>query len=243
LNKGPKCHHCKDWGQIRRNCPGFNAWLAKKGNDDVISFIDESFFTYFLCDIWWIYSGATTHVTNSSHGFLGAWTRKRERSLKVADGRETKVEAVGSLSLVLHGGFTLMLSNVLYVPLLQRNLISVALLEDDIFECLFENNKCTIKFDNKVVGFAPRQGMLYMSSLNDFPMMNVCDVTNKQKRNNSHDNETSSKLWHYYLGGGRMERLIMEEILAPLDFTDLDHCADCIKGKICKADQKEWSYM
>jgi hypothetical protein len=26
--------------------------------------------------------------------------------------------------------------------------------------------------------------------------MNVCDVTNKRKRNNSSDNETSWKLWH-----------------------------------------------
>jgi hypothetical protein len=58
--------------------------------------------------------------------------------------------------------------------------------------------------------------MMYMLSLNDFPVMNVCDVTNKQKRNNSSDNETSSKLWHCYLchiSRGRMERLIKEEIL------------------------------
>jgi hypothetical protein len=88
----------------------------------------------------------------------------------------------------------LILNNVLYVPLLQRNLISVALLEDEGFEYLFWNNKCTIKFDNKVVGLAPRQGMLYMLFLNDFPLMNMCDVTNKRKRNNSSDNETSSKL-------------------------------------------------
>jgi hypothetical protein len=117
------------------------------------------------------------HITNSSQGFLDARTTKRERSLKVADVREAKVEAVGSLSLVLHGGFTLMLNNSLYVLSLRRNLISVALLEDDRSECLFGNNKCAIKFDNKVVGFAPRQGMLYMFSQNDFPVMDVCDVT------------------------------------------------------------------
>jgi hypothetical protein len=155
----------------------------------------------------------------------------------VADGREAKVEAVGSLPLVLHDNFTLMLNNVLYASSLQRNLISVALLEDDGFECLFGNNKCTIKFDNKVVGFAPRQGMLYMMSLNDFPVMNVCDITNKRNRNNSSDNETSSKLWHCrlcHISRGRMECLIKEEILAPLDFSDLDHCINCIKGKYVK---------
>jgi hypothetical protein len=106
-------------------------------------------------------------------------TTKMERNIKVADGCEAKVEAVGSLPLVLNAGFTLILNNVLYVLSLQKNLISVSLLEDDGFECLFGNNKCTINFDNKVVGFAPRQGMLYMLSPNDFPMMNVCDVKNR----------------------------------------------------------------
>jgi hypothetical protein len=84
------------------------------------------------------------------------------------------------------------------------------------------------------MSFAPRQGMLYMLSLNDFTVMNVCDVTNKRKRNNSSDNETCSKLWHCHLdhiSSERMEHLIKEEILAPLYFTDLDHCIDCIKGK------------
>jgi hypothetical protein len=101
----------------------------------------------------------------------------------------------------------------------------VSLLEDDGYECLFGNNKCTIMFKDKIVGLSPRQGMLYMLSLNDFPAMNVCNVTNKRKKSAS-DNETSSKLWHYRLGHisrGRMEHLIKEDILQPLDFSDLDH--------------------
>jgi hypothetical protein len=36
----------------------------------------------------------------------------------------------------------------------------------------------------------------------------------------------------YFEGG--MERLIKEEILQPLDFSDLDHCIECIKGKFIK---------
>jgi hypothetical protein len=110
------------------------------------------------------------HVTNLSQGFLETKTTRRERNLKVVDGREVNLEAIGSLSLVLHGGFTLILNNVLYVSSLQRNLISMSLLEDDEFEYLFGNNKCTLKFNNKVVGLAPRQDMLYMLSLNNFPV-------------------------------------------------------------------------
>ena len=48
-------------------------------------------------------------------------------------------------------------------------------------------------------------------------------------------------MWHYRLGHiskGRIERLIREEILHPLDFSDSDHCIDCIKGKYVKHQKK-----
>jgi hypothetical protein len=89
-------------------------------------------------------------------GLLGARITGRERSLQVADGRGAMVEAVGTLPLLLHGGFTLILNNVLYVPSLRRNFISVASLVDGGYECLFGNNKCTIKFDDVIIGLAPR---------------------------------------------------------------------------------------
>jgi hypothetical protein len=158
--------------------------------------LSEFFFTDFSSNAWWIDSGAIVHVTKSSQGLFSAWTTGRGRSLQVADGRETKVEAVGTLPLLLHGGFTLNLNNVLYVPSLRRNLISVASLEDDGYECLFGNNKCTIKFNDVIIGLAPQRGVLYMLSLNNFPVMNVCDVTNKRRRISTSNNETSSKLWH-----------------------------------------------
>jgi hypothetical protein len=66
--------------------------------------------------------------------------------------------------------------------------------------------------------------------------MNVSDVTNKRRRIMTNDNVTSSKLWHCrlsHISRGRMERLIKEEILAPLDFSD-GHCIECIKGKYVK---------
>jgi hypothetical protein len=68
----------------------------------------------------------------------------------VVDGRETKVEVIGTLSLLLHDDFSLTLNNVLYVPLLRRNLFFVASLEDN--ECLVGNNKYIIKFNDVIVG-------------------------------------------------------------------------------------------
>ena len=78
---------------------------------------------------WWIDLGATVHVANSLQGFRSTRTTQRsERHVKVANGVRADVEAVGDLSLELADGFTLLLRDVLYVPSLQRNLISVSCL-------------------------------------------------------------------------------------------------------------------
>ena len=48
-------------------------------------------------------------------------------------------------------------------------------------------------------------------------------------------NENFSTLWHKRLGHisrQGMERLIKDEILPNLDFSDFDTCVDCIKGKL-----------
>jgi hypothetical protein len=158
----------------------------------------------------------------------------------VANGKEAQVEAIGSLPLVLNSGFTLRLNNIVYVPSMRSNLISVSMLDDDGFHCNFGDNKCILKFNLDDIGLAIRQDKLYMLPLNESSVtMNVYDVSHKRKR--STINETSSKLWHCRLGHisrGRMERLIKEEILQPLDFSDSDHCIDCIKGKYVKQIKK-----
>jgi hypothetical protein len=67
-------------------------------------------------------------------------------------------------------------------------------------------------------------------------MMN--NVSTKRKRC---DDATSVKLWHYHLGHisrGRIERLIKDDILILLDFSNSDYCIDCIKGKYAKQVKK-----
>jgi hypothetical protein len=64
------------------------------------------------------------------------------------------------------------------------------------------------------------------------------NVSSKCKRCND---ATSAKLWHYRLGHilrGRIERLIKDDILIPLDFSNLDYFIDCIKGKYAKQVKK-----
>jgi hypothetical protein len=60
-----------------------------------------------------------------------------ERIIRVANGEEAEVEAIGELSLEISNDFTLYLHDVLYVPSMRRNLFSISCLDDDGFDCLF----------------------------------------------------------------------------------------------------------
>jgi hypothetical protein len=55
--------------------------------------------------------------------------------IRVANGIKAEVEAIGELPFELNNDFILHLHNVLYVPSLSRNLISVSCLNDDGFDC------------------------------------------------------------------------------------------------------------
>jgi hypothetical protein len=79
---------------------------------------------------------------------------KGERIIKVANDVKAEVEAIGELPIKMKDGFTLHLHDVLYVPSLSRNLISVSCLVDNGFECLFGAEQCVILFNEVFVGLA-----------------------------------------------------------------------------------------
>jgi hypothetical protein len=109
--------------------------MEKKGID-IVSFVNESLYSQFFKPTWWIDSCATVHVANSLQGFHSTRTMQRsERRIEVANGVQADVEAIDDISLELADGSTIPLRDVLFVPSLHRNLISVSRLDKDSYEC------------------------------------------------------------------------------------------------------------
>jgi hypothetical protein len=220
-----QCLHCKKTRHYKKDCPDFLKMIMAKKGENIITFINESLYVQYSKSTWWIDSGTTVHVANSLQGFRSTRTlQRRERCIKVANGVQADVEVVGNLSLELVDGFVLLLRDVLYVPTLQRNLIYVSCLDNDGYDCHFGNGKCKIMFNNACIGLAFLQGELYLLSLRENVNENVSSSENvNRKRKRTHD--ASSKLWHCRLGHisrGRIERLVKNKILPPLEFSDLE---------------------
>jgi hypothetical protein len=165
-------------------------------------------------------------------------TQRKERHIKVANGVQVDVEAVGNLPLELANGFILVLIDVLYGPFLQRNLISVSCLDNDGVDCHFGDGKCEIFHNKECVGLAFQNEDLYLLSfrenVNFVSEMNEkvpSSVNGNRKRKRTQD--VSSKLWHCHLGHNsreRIGRLVNNDIIPPLEFSDIKQHRECIKG-------------
>ena len=112
-----ECYWCRSKEHRKKDCPTFLKHCIKKGEEDLVTFIDETLYFSYEKSTWWIDSGATVHVANSLQGISTRRTLQRgERWLKVANRVQADAEAIGDLTLELDNGFQLQLHNIIYVP-------------------------------------------------------------------------------------------------------------------------------
>ena len=185
-----------------------------------------------------MYSGCTNHIYNSLRGFQE--TRKLNEGdlfLTLADGRRILVITVGVFNLCFDSG-VLILEDCLYVPNVRRNLISATYLG--------KHGYCVILKDNVVI----KKDKVFSCSSNIVHGLyiltpNKHELYNFELYNNSHVKSLKRKfsstcdayLWHLRLGhinSNRIQRLIQDGLLKPLDFGGFPVCKSCLEGKMTK---------
>ena len=123
----------------------------------------------------------------------------------------------------MDSGFILDLEDVIYVPSMRRNLVSVGKLIKNKFFPIFNEDGFNINHKLNSVGSGLFiDGLFKLNCKAPFVSMNTVGI----KRRIS-TNEASSKLWHKRLGHiskERMQTLTKTEILPPLDYQDMDVC-------------------
>ena len=237
------CKFCRKEGHRQKDCQDFKEWLTKKGNH--LYMILESFNLNVPTNTWWFDSGSMVHVTNSLQGFLTIQKLERNRrTLKLGNGTELAVEAMGTLELIMKTGLCIKLYDTLYIPEITRNLVSGPKLDIDGFDVSHGHGRLTISFNSQVFGHGFLDGGLYKLELDDdfsksLLSYNINQTLTKRKR--KRDLETSSMLWHQRLGHisrERLSRLVKNEVLPSLDFNDFGTCVKCLKGKMTSVNKK-----
>ena len=152
------------------------------------------------------------------------------------------VEAIRTCTLTLSNGFVLVLEMTFYVPCFSRNMISVYRLVPLGFSFTFQGNVFNLFYESNHIGIGILADGLYIISLQNEATNNSLHVHIGTKRCNI--NEDSSTLWHQRLGHisiYRIKRIVKDGVLSTLDYTDLETCVDCIKGKQTNKSKKNAS--
>ncbi|SOV05113.1 uncharacterized protein UDID_17840 [Ustilago sp. UG-2017a] len=219
----PKCYACGGPNHIARNCMNNNnpapstggsaahlAQEATSGGDKQVA-----------CNTWIMGSGATHHMVNDGRMLL-TWTSKAGQ-ISMAGDERLQVKAIGDASLKVRDA-TIQLLDVLYVPKLNANLLSVqGLIEngawvtfDEFGTTIKQNDGTQIQYrrNRKQSRFEVRGQALALEleeTLNDVPE----DSQNTGNRNSTSKEDKDSYLWHERFGhpGRDKTRQIREHYL------------------------------
>jgi hypothetical protein len=108
----------------------------------LVSALPTSFFTGLKT--WLVDSGASKHMTGYNDILSNFEKKYFAEHVELGDDKCYKIEGVGSISFILESGVRLHVDEVLYVPGIKKNLLSVATLEDKGYWVIFKDMKALI---------------------------------------------------------------------------------------------------
>ncbi|XP_075092034.1 uncharacterized protein LOC142172152 [Nicotiana tabacum] len=171
-------------------------------------------------------------------GFLTIQTTNPNKDFLFMGNRmKAPIEGIGTYRLITETGRHLDLLQTLYVPSVSRNLISLSRLDVSGFDLQFGNGCFNLYKNANFYGSGFLSDDLYKLKVDIGFSESLLPVQYNVGIKCSSLDESSAYLWHRRLGHiskKRLERLVKNEILPNLNFTDLTICLDCIKGKQTK---------
>lgn len=225
--KGPRCYNCNGYGHLAKYCTG-------KGKRESHKQENSSFAAAFSATAgeikkqWYVDSGASMHMCGNKEWMYNL-RAPSVKSITVANSEPLSVEGTGEINLNILQGGTIQLKNVLYVPGLAANLMSVSTITKSGYRVIFNEKGCNINDANgKFICSATLNNKLY-----------VLDMQSKEETVHLASSLVSSnniRLWHL-----RMAHLNVSDLQKLPNYADgvvLDQnkqvrlqCSSCCEGK------------
>ncbi|GJT50672.1 retrotransposon protein, putative, ty1-copia subclass [Tanacetum coccineum] len=204
--KDDTCHHCKEVGHWKRNCPVYLAELLKKKKQ--------------------VGSASSLEARKLKQGAL---------YLYVGNGVRAQVEAIRSYDLVLPNGLVICLDNCHYAPSITRGVVSVHRLVENGFVQCFTNFGILVSKNNVFYFNAIPSNGIYEIDMHDL-VPNVNSIYNVSTKRAKHNLDSTylwhCRLAH--ISKKRIEKLQQEGLLKSTDDESFDQCVSCLSGKMTR---------
>ena len=185
---------------------------------------------------WWVDTRATRHICLGKKCFLHIILWVMEKKKFMGNSSTFKIEGIGKVVLKVTMGRFLILKDVLYMPEIQKNLVSGLMLSKNGFKLVFESNKFSLFKCGMYVG----KGYL-SNDLFKINVMTVFSTVDNYKSTSFIYMLELSNVWHGRLGHVNyytLDRLINLNLL-PKFKIDFNHkCEICVEPKMARASFK-----
>ena len=251
FNGKRKCFECGSPHHIRRNCSQYSE-KQKQGNTDkqnsqikgkshVASNDSEDVILYaqnfsVMNDsskscLWIIDSGCTQHMCNDKTMFCEYSDEKSSGKVEIGDGSALSIEGKGTVKLKMNTSdenVTCYLKNVLFIPDLVHNLISVSQCTENNKKVIFYDDCCKIftSDNNKLIAQGKRFGKLFILDCETQNSVHIASDKSKQS------------LWHRrfcHIGMKNLQKIYEKSLVLGID-CKIDYskdvvCEHCANGK------------
>ncbi|XP_068466419.1 uncharacterized protein [Phaseolus vulgaris] len=142
-----KCNKCNQLGHETIICRNqseqkdVDAQFANEEED--VLFVAIGFCSNISSASWLIDSGCTNHMTHDKELFKELRTTDIKR-VRIGNGEHLAVKGKGTIAITSYKGIKI-ITNVLFVPEIDQNLLSVGQLLEKGYKVMFENKHCLIK--------------------------------------------------------------------------------------------------
>ena len=225
---GKPGHHAPQCRKRMRNDnpPKPQANLVGDENDDIIVAVISQVNLVANVKDWVVDSGATRHICANRDAFTSySPVGDGEEQVYLGDSRTANVLGKGKVLLKLTSGKTLALNDVLHVPNIRTNLVSVSLLGKVGIKVSFESDKIIMTRNNVFVGKGYcNQGLF---------VLNVFNVLNENASSSAYLLD-SFDLWHMRLGhvnNSYVEKMKSLGLIPAITSDNLNKCQICSEAK------------
>lgn len=244
------CHHCGKLGHKRPDCRilarekaqgayKYQANITSNNNSNIPSSKPESLHLFIVTEetnsnnslTWYLDTGATCHMTPIKTWFISY--KYLNPPLIIYTGDDAQHEAIGrgTVQIKLKNGDITNIQDVLHVPTLAKNLLSVCLATTQCKSIEFFHNYCTIKTTSK-------DGKEITLQFNQIGNLYPLEVENIEKKSTSlvisKTPQGETILWHHRLGHvnpNTLKEVSKIEKNISINLSHLSLCESCLAGK------------